>query len=132
MIEQILHTFMRAQIYIYKRAKLSNEHCVKSVRILSYSSLYFPAFGLNTKTYGISFRIQSECWKIRTRITRNTDTFHAVEIKEISQILLGSCFEKMSSAGVTNVTIPRKVSSTLIEMKSYRSASCNVFLLLSL
>ena len=27
---------------------LYNEHCVKSVRILSFSGLYFPAFGLNT------------------------------------------------------------------------------------
>ena len=30
------------------------------------------------KRYGVSLRIQSECGKIRTRITPNTDTFHAV------------------------------------------------------
>ena len=28
--------------------------------------------------YGVSLRIQSECGKIRTRITPNTDTFHGV------------------------------------------------------
>ena len=53
-------------------------HCVKSVRIRSYSGLYFPAFGLNTERYSVSLRIQSECGKMRTRITPNTDTFHAV------------------------------------------------------
>ena len=31
--------------------------------------LYFPAFGLNMDRYGVSLRIQSKCWKMRTRIT---------------------------------------------------------------
>ena len=51
---------------------------VKSVRIRSYSVLYFPAFGLNMERYSVSLCIQSECGKIRTSITRNTDTFQAV------------------------------------------------------
>ena len=45
---------------------------------------HFPAFGLNTETYEVSLRIQSECGKIRgkmrTRITLNTDTFYAVTV----------------------------------------------------
>ena len=57
-------------------------HCVKSVRIQSYSGPYFPAFGLNTERYSerysVSLRIQSECEKIQARITPNTDTFYAV------------------------------------------------------
>ena len=53
-------------------------HCVKSVRVQGYSGQHFPAFGLNTERYRVSLRIQSECGKIRTRITPNTDTFHAV------------------------------------------------------
>ena len=53
-------------------------HCVKSVRIRSYSGPYFPAFRLNAERYGVSIRIQSECGKIRTRIIPNTDTFHTV------------------------------------------------------
>ena len=53
---------------------------VKSVRIRNYSGPYFPAFGLNTERYGVSHHIQSECGKIRTRITRNTDTFYAVSL----------------------------------------------------
>ena len=53
-------------------------HCVKSVRIRSYSGPYFLAFGLYTERHGVSLHIQSECGKIRTRITRNIDTFHEV------------------------------------------------------
>ena len=58
---------------------LTNYHCVKSVRIWSYySGPHFPAFGLNTETYEVSLRIQSECRKMRTKITPNTDTFYAM------------------------------------------------------
>ena len=59
-------------------SQVSGCHYVKSVLIRSYSGPYFPAFGLNTKRYGVSLRIQSECGKIQTRITPNTDTFYAV------------------------------------------------------
>ena len=45
-------------------------HCVKGVRIWSYSGPHFPAFGLNTF---VLLRIQSECGKMWTRITPNTD-----------------------------------------------------------
>ena len=44
----------------------------------SYSGPHFPAFGLNMERYSVSLRIQSECGKMRTRITPNTDTFHAL------------------------------------------------------
>ena len=57
---------------------LINVHCVKSVRIWSYSGPHFPAFGLNMERFGVSLRIQSECGKMQTRITPNTDTFHTV------------------------------------------------------
>ena len=55
-------------------------HCVKSVRIRSYSGPHFPAFGLNSERYGVSLRIQSECGKMLTRITANTDTFNATHL----------------------------------------------------
>ena len=55
-------------------------HCLKSVRIWSYSGRRFPIFGLNTESYGVSFRIQSECGKMGTRITPNTDTFYIMSI----------------------------------------------------
>ena len=53
-------------------------HCVKSVSIRTYSGPHFRAFGLNTERYGVSLSIQSECGKMWTRITPNTDGFHAV------------------------------------------------------
>ena len=56
-------------------------HCVKSICIRNYSGSYFPLFGLNTERYGVSLHIQSECGKMRTRTTTNTDTFHAVNNK---------------------------------------------------
>ena len=36
----------------------------------SFSGPYYPAFGLNTETYGVSLRIQFECGKIRTKKLR--------------------------------------------------------------
>ena len=39
---------------------------------------YFLAVRLNTERYGVCLHIQSECGKIRTRKTPNTDTFNAV------------------------------------------------------
>ena len=39
------------------------------------------AFGLNTERYLVSLLIQSECRKIRTGITPNTDTFYAVTVE---------------------------------------------------
>ena len=58
----------------------SDKHCVKSVRVRSFSGPYFPAFGQNTEKYGVSVRIESEDGKIRFRKTPNTDNFQAVEM----------------------------------------------------
>ena len=55
---------------------IGNIHCMKSVGIRSFSGPYFPAFGLNTGRYGVFLRTQSECRKIGTRKTLNTDTFN--------------------------------------------------------
>ena len=63
------------QLQIYHCETL---HCVKSVPIGSYSGLHFASFGLNTESYLVSLRIQSECGKMRTRITPNTNNFYAV------------------------------------------------------
>ena len=50
---------------------------------------YLPAFGLNKERSGVSIFIQPECVKVWTRITLNTDTFHAVaEDTEYSMIYL--------------------------------------------
>ena len=52
---------------------------IKSVRIWIFSSLYFPAFGLNTETYSANLHVQSECGKLQTRKTPNTNTFQCSE-----------------------------------------------------
>ena len=64
--------------WLWKWKKNEATHCVKSVRIRSFSGLYFPTFGLNAGRYSVSLRIQSECEKIRTRKTLNTDTLQVV------------------------------------------------------
>ena len=57
---------------------VASEHCVKSVRIRSFTGSYFPAFELNEDKYSVSLHIQFECGKIRTRKTPNTNTFHVM------------------------------------------------------
>ena len=69
--------------------KIEPFHCMKSVRIQSFSGPYFPAFGLNKEKYSVSLRIQSECWKIRTRKTPNTSTFHAVFVAYTATKMVG-------------------------------------------
>ena len=65
---------------ISKPWKSRHYHCMKRALIQIYSGTYFPAFGLNMDKYSISLYIRSECGKIRTWITPNTDTFHVVYI----------------------------------------------------
>ena len=60
------------------------QYCVKGVRILGYSVPYFLAFVLNVERYGFSFRIQSACRKLWTRINPSMGTFHAVQFSTIS------------------------------------------------
>ena len=55
---------------------------VKSICISSFSGPYFPAFELSTDRYFVSLRIQSECGKIQTRKTQNTDTFTQCTVQE--------------------------------------------------
>ena len=80
--------------------KFSDPHCIKSVRIWSYSGSYFPAFRrLNTDRYGVSLRIQSKCGKMWTRITPNKDIFYSVRasIVEINIIILNETIQNVLS-----------------------------------
>ena len=61
--------------------QVQNNKRIAQLEQCSYSEFFwpfFPAFGLNMEKYSVSLLIQSECGKIRTRKTPNTDTFHAV------------------------------------------------------
>ena len=79
MINLLYYNKIKTLLSLLFYIKVKKVHCVKSVRIRSYSGPHFLAFGLNTERYEASLRIQSECRKMRTRITPNTDTFHAVQ-----------------------------------------------------
>ena len=56
-------------------------HCVKC----PYLELVCSAFCRNWTEYAVSLRIQSECGKMQTRITPNTDTFYAVSLFKIQR-----------------------------------------------
>ena len=63
------------KLFAFVDIDTEKQHCVKGVRIWSYSGPYFPAFGLNVERWVVSVRNLSEYGEIRTRITPNTDTF---------------------------------------------------------
>ena len=74
-----VHTFQKRFGFIWG-CFFPVSHCVKKCLYSEFSGSYFPAFGLKTERYSVSLCIQSECGKILTRITPNTDTFYAVSI----------------------------------------------------
>ena len=74
---RLLWVVLRECLVFWYNNKLID--CVKSVGIRIYFGSHFSAFGLNTERYGLFLCIQSECGKMRTRITPNTDTFYAVD-----------------------------------------------------
>ena len=82
-IAQSISLFSSSSYALISFHHISRE-CIKSVCIRSYSSPYFPVFGLNTERCSVSLRIQSERGKIRTRIIPNTATVYAVRNINIS------------------------------------------------
>ena len=70
-IDARLLTYLYLSFWFVEPLLKAGVHCVKSDYIWSFSGPYIPAFGLNTERY-------SECGKIQSRKTPNTDTFHAV------------------------------------------------------
>ena len=78
-LESLLNTLQKTSCIgsVYSH-HFQDIHCVKSVRIRSYSGLHFPIFRLNTERYSVSLHIQSKCGKTRTRITSNTDPFNGM------------------------------------------------------
>ena len=53
--------------------------------------IYFPAFGLNTGRYEVSLHIQSECRKMRAKISPNTDIFSRIRT-EYGDLLIYSLY----------------------------------------
>ena len=61
-------------------------HCVKLVCIRNYSGPYFPTFDTTYLP-----RIQSECGKMRTRITPYKNTFCAANTEGQKIVMIGEC-----------------------------------------
>ena len=74
------------KLFFHAALQIKGIHCVKSARIWSFSCLYFPALGRNMERHSVSFCIKSKCRKIRTRKTPNTNIFHALIFKTLSNI----------------------------------------------
>ena len=76
--------------------KLFSIHYVSLRKKCPYSELFWFAFSRIQTEYSVSLRIQSECEKIQTIKTPNTDALHAVYIMLIeismSSLLLHSKF----------------------------------------
>ena len=75
--------------YTFSSCYKCHEHCVKYVRFGSYSGPHFSRIFshsdwileiLRISLYSV--RMRENAWKIRTRITPNTDTFYAVKCKK--------------------------------------------------
>ena len=77
---------------VQKHNNIDVHHYIKSSGIGNFFGPYFPAFGLNSARYSVSVRIQSECGKIRTRKTLNTDTLSAVHLNDTNHCLEKSMF----------------------------------------
>ena len=84
----ILATYLKNNVFATERSAFLSKHFLKSVRIRSFSSPYFSAFGLNTQRYSVSLCFQFECGKIQTRKSPNTGTFQEVKNREIDSNLL--------------------------------------------
>ena len=70
----------------YDKIIITHTHYLKKYLIRSYSIQHFPAFRLNTERNSASLRSHSECGKMQTRITPNTDSFHAVTDKKYNKM----------------------------------------------
>ena len=62
-------------ILFQKRNNVRNNSSYPLRKKCPYSELFWPVF---SRTWTVSLCIQYECGGIRTRITANTETFHAV------------------------------------------------------
>ena len=120
-----LHNFQKSRVILFGQLQsMLLNHCLKIFHIQSYSGPYFRVFGLNTGRYSVPFGIQSECGKIRTRITPNMNTFHAVNGNGGWLIISTSSFEILS---IEMTCINQVFHLEILELLSYK----NKFIIIS-
>ena len=93
----ILENFIQLPTAAFtKEIYFTEFHCLKSVRIRSYSDQYFPAFGMNTERYAV--------------ITPNMDTIYAVFVSCWFKMLTVTFLESLPTKAFTlrNVVNPQK------------------------
>ena len=78
---------------------------------------------MNTERYGVFLRIQSKCGKMRTKITLNTDTFHAVIFVETHSFL---CFLGDSPQTLWKTMLFQKVSTPGNQIKLQFFIQCYI------
>ena len=101
--------------YISSKAELDvqyrSSHCVQSVRILSFSSPYLPAFGLNTERYLVSLHIQSK--SERNTDLKNSEYEHFSHSVYSTVTLYTSCLENCQTIKDLRSQEIRKYSENL-------------------
>ena len=80
--------------------KRKRMHCVISVRIRSFSGLYFLRLGLKSKICSVNLHIQSKCGKIQTRKTSKTENFNANCVSIFRWYCFDMCIVVVSVLGI--------------------------------
>ena len=57
------------------------DHCIKSVCIRSFSGVYFPAFGLNSVTYSVTYSVQM--WENMDLKSLGGDIWYLIKTKRV-------------------------------------------------
>ena len=70
--------YFQFNLYFY-RVIPATQLC-KKCPYSKFSGPYFPTLGEKAEICFVNFRIQSECGKMLTKKTLNTDTFYAVQL----------------------------------------------------
>ena len=107
--KQVLHTDSSTEgtSLLISFARMSLLFTVWKVSVFGLFLVLFFVFGLNTERCRVSLRIKSECGKIRTRKTPNTDTFYAM--KRFKKIQLHSDWRTSNDSAlqIRLVTFPK-------------------------
>ena len=86
-----------------QKSKFAKVWMLKTCPIILLSSVITA---WKASIFGVSFCIQSECGKIRTRKTLTTDTFHAANVSRKPSFLTFSCIiVKNSQTNFTNLLL---------------------------
>ena len=99
-------------ISVYPVGDVREPHCAKSARIKSFFGPWYLA-----EKYGVSLHIQSECGKIQTRKTPNTDIFYAVSVSGPIKLVMPTFHQFVKRALESPVTIEQIGNSSFFWLR---------------